>query len=345
MKKPSLLRSGWTTGACAAAAAKAAWLGLNGQGFPDPVEIILPRGERPNFPLARKELRDGEALAGVIKDAGDDPDVTHGAEIIASVRHAPPGSGLIFKAGEGVGRVTRPGLPLTIGEPAINPGPRFIIAANLGMIDAEVAISIPGGEALAAKTLNSRLGILGGLSILGTTGIVRPFSQSAWIQSIHRAVDVARACDCRHLAGVTGRTSESSAKRELGLGETAIIEMGDFVGALLKYLRRRRVEKLTIVGGFAKLAKLAAGELDLHSGKSRVDIARLANWAGADFAKLAGEANTALAVLEMAGEAGVNLGDMVAERALQQALWTLDNGTEIAIRAIDRGGRIIGRAG
>ena len=345
MKKQSELRSGWTTGACAAAAAKAAWLGLTTESFPDPVEIILPRGEHPSFSLSRHELKDGVALAGVIKDAGDDPDVTHGAEIVASVQRASPGSGLIFKAGEGVGKVTRPGLPLAVGEPAINPGPRFIIAANLGAIDAEVTISIPGGEALAAKTLNARLGILGGLSILGTTGIVRPFSQSAWIQSIHRAVDVARACDCKHLAGVTGRTSETAVKRELGLGETAIIEMGDFVGALLKYLRRRRVERLTIVGGFAKLTKLATGELDLHSGKSRVDIARLAGWGGADFAKLAREANTAMAVLEMAEGAGLNLGEIVAERARQQVLSVLDNGTEIVILVTDRRGRIIGRAG
>jgi cobalt-precorrin-5B (C1)-methyltransferase len=295
-------------------------------------------------------LREGWALAGVIKDAGDDPDVTHGAEIIASVRRAPPGSGIIFKAGEGVGRVTRPGLPLAVGEPAINPGPRFIIAANLGEIDAEVTISIPGGEVLAAKTLNARLGILGGLSILGTTGIVRPFSQSAWIQSIYRAVDVGRASDCHHLAGVTGRTSETAAKRELGLEETAIIEMGDFVGALLKYLRRRRVEKLTIVGGFAKLAKLAAGELDLHSGKSRVDIGRLAKWAGecganSEFLKLAEKANTALGVMEMAHADGVALAEAVAVRARNQALSVLDNGTEIAILVTDRAGRIIGRAG
>jgi cobalt-precorrin-5B (C1)-methyltransferase len=185
------LRRGWTTGTCAAAAAKAAFFALVTGDFPDPVEVTLPRGERPSFALALTRKDDDSATAGIVKDAGDDPDVTHGALILATVRAGAPGSGVTFRAGEGVGTVTRAGLPVPPGEPAINPVPRRMIrdavaevAAMAGCaIDAAVELSIPGGEVLAARTLNGRLGIVGGLSILGTTGIVVPYSCSAWIYS------------------------------------------------------------------------------------------------------------------------------------------------------------------
>ncbi|HWG78396.1 MAG TPA: cobalt-precorrin-5B (C(1))-methyltransferase CbiD, partial [Stellaceae bacterium] len=186
------LRRGWTTGACAAAAARAACEALLTGRFPDPVAIRLPRGDEPSFALALKELTPDAARAGIVKDAGDDPDVTHGALVISQVARGAAGSGVTFHAGAGVGRVTRPGLPLAVGEPAINPGPRAMIAAALAEAaessdmaapDLAVTVSIPGGEALAAKTLNARLGILGGLSILGTTGVVIPYSCSSWIHS------------------------------------------------------------------------------------------------------------------------------------------------------------------
>src|SRR5437870_3787975 len=171
------LRRGWTTGACATAAAKAAYTALLTGEFPDPVEVTLPRGERPSFALALSRKDENSATAGVIKDAGDDPDVTHGALVLATVRLGAPGTGVTFRAGEGVGTVTRPGLPIPPGEPAINPVPRQmmrsviaeIAAAANGSGDAEIEIAIPGGDVLAARTLNGRLGIVGGLSILGTT--------------------------------------------------------------------------------------------------------------------------------------------------------------------------------
>jgi len=177
------LRRGWTTGACAAAAAKSACAALISGEFLDPVEITLPRGERPAFALALAQRAAGQATAAIIKDAGDDPDVTHGALILATVRRLPSGSGVVFRAGEGVGTVTRPGLPLPPGEPAINPAPRRMIRDAIAEIgasapetnDFEVEIGVRGGEALAAKTLNPRLGIVCGLSILGTTGVVIPF--------------------------------------------------------------------------------------------------------------------------------------------------------------------------
>ncbi len=239
------LRRGWTTGACAAAAAKAAYAALVTGEFPDPVEIELPRGERPAFALATTRKGDDSATAGIVKDAGDDPDVTHGALILATVRLGAPGSGVVFRAGAGVGTVTRPGLAIPPGEPAINPVPRRMIRAAVADIataancagDVEVEIAIPGGEALAAKTLNPRLGIVGGLSILGTTGIVVPYSCSAWIYGIRQGIDVARAMGLTHVAGATGRTSEAAVQKLHDLPETALIDMGDFVGGMLKYLR------------------------------------------------------------------------------------------------------------
>ena len=215
------LKRGWTTGACAAGAARAAFEALLTGQFPDPIPVALPKGLRPEFALATHELGDDFARAGIVKDAGDDPDVTHGALIVATVRLAPQGSGVSFRAGEGVGTVTRPGLPLPVGEPAINPMPRQMmrtavaeLAAALGDPgDLVVEISIPGGETIAALTWNPRLGILGGLSILGTTGIVVPYSCAAWIHSIHRGIDVARATGLAHVAGATGSTSEAAVAR------------------------------------------------------------------------------------------------------------------------------------
>ncbi|MEA2739618.1 MAG: cobalt-precorrin-5B (C1)-methyltransferase, partial [Acetobacteraceae bacterium] len=212
------LRRGWTTGTCAAAASRAAYEALLTGVFPDPVPVLLPGGARPSFALAIEALGADFARAGVVKDAGDDPDVTHGALIVATVRPGPLGSGVIFRAGEGVGTVTRAGLPLPPGEPAINPIPREMIrtaiaevaATHGGSGDVVVEISIPGGEKIAERTLNHRLGIVGGLSILGTTGIVVPYSCSAWIHSIYRGIDIARAAGLRHVAGATGSTSEAA---------------------------------------------------------------------------------------------------------------------------------------
>src|SRR5271165_1604196 len=189
-----VLRRGLTTGTCAAAAARAAAEALLTGAFPNSVSVRLPNGTRPVFALAFSDAGTDWAKAGIVKDAGDDPDVTHGALVIATVSHGEPGSGVTFRAGPGVGTVTRAGLPIPPGEPAINPVPRAMIreaigeAASLfgGCADVVAEISIPGGEKIAEKTLNGRLGIVGGLSILGTTGVVVPYSCAAWIDTIHR---------------------------------------------------------------------------------------------------------------------------------------------------------------
>ena len=351
------LRQGWTTGACATAATKAAYAALLTGQFPDPVEIMLPKGERPRFPLACAELRPDLAIAGVVKDAGDDPDVTHGALVMAEVRPRPAGSGVAFRAGDGVGTVTKPGLPLAVGEAAINPAPRQMMTEVVGALaaahgasaDVEITIAVPGGAEMARQTWNPRLGIVGGISILGTTGIVHPYSCSAWIASIHRGIDVARANGVEHVAACTGSTSEAGVRRLYELPDFAIIDMGDFAGGMLKYLRRHPLKRVTIAGGFAKIAKLAAGHGDLHSGRSQVDNGLLAETladlqAPAAQVDAARGANTANEVLAAARAAGLPLADRIAERARAAALAMAENRVAIEVAVFDRDGALAGRA-
>ena len=353
------LRRGWTTGACATAATKAAYQALLGGGFPDPVEIVLPKGERPRFALAREERGPDWCAAAIVKDAGDDPDVTHGALVASRVRLLAPGAGVRFRAGAGVGTVTLPGLPIEPGEPAINPVPRRMmgeVVAELsralgGSGDVEIEISIADGAELATRTANPRLGVLGGLSVLGTTGIVRPFSCAAWIASIHRGVDVARAAGLTHLAGCTGSTSEAAVRRLHGLEERAMLDMGDFAGGVLKYLRQHPVARLTIGGGPGKMVKLAQGLLDLHSRRGSVDF----DWLGEAMARagapgqlVAGArgANTAKHVFDMAAKAGFPLADLIAQRALETVRSTLGQAPVSAdVVVVDRDGAVVGRAG
>jgi cobalt-precorrin-5B (C1)-methyltransferase len=357
------LRRGWTTGACATAAAKAAYTALLTGEFPDPVEVALPRGDRPAFALATTAMGKGSATAGVVKDAGDDPDVTHGALVVATVRRGAPGSGVSFRAGEGVGTVTRPGLAIPPGEPAVNPVPRQMMreaieevaAANGDAGDVEIEIAIPGGEALAAKTLNGRLGIVGGLSILGTTGIVIPYSCSSWIHSIHRGIDVARASGLTQIAASTGDASERAIQKMHDLPETALIDMGDFVGGTLKYVRSHPVPRVTIAGGVGKMTKLAQGLLDLHSKRGSVDLPALAKLAeGAGGSRALSErivaSNTAAEAFTHAEAEGVALGDAVARAGWETAAAVVagksvaGNEIEVEIAVFDRDGRLVGHA-
>jgi cobalt-precorrin-5B (C1)-methyltransferase len=349
------LRRGWTTGTCAAAAARAAYELLVTGDCPDPVEVALPDGRRIAFAVAMHERDSKKATAGVVKDAGDDPDVTHGALIKASLFHGPVGSGIAFRAGAGVGTVTRPGLLLPPGEPAINPVPRAMIRATIAEVvqrfgasgDVVVEISVPGGEHLARNTLNARLGIVGGLSILGTTGIVIPFSCAAWIATIHRGIDVARAAGLSHIAGATGRTSEQAVQRLYSLPEAALIDMGDFVGGMLKYVRRHPVARVTIAGGFAKMTKLGQGLLDLHSRSGAVDLDWLAQSVGeagapADLVATTRGANTALHALEEARRCKFPVGDVVARAAWQTASRAVKvGGTAIDVAVFDRTGDLV----
>lgn len=346
-KPDTRLRTGFTTGACATAAARAATSALLGAGFPNPVTITLPRGQTPSFELTDASTGKGWARASVRKDAGDDPDVTHGALIIATVRHGAGGSGVCFRAGDGVGMVTMPGLPIAPGEPAINPVPRKMIIDHVSAVaeahgvaaDFEVEVSVPGGRELALRTWNPRLGIEGGISILGTTGIVRPFSCSAWIASIHRGIDVARANGVNHAIGSTGATSERVAQDLFGAPDHAMLDMGDFAGGLLKYLKVHPLPRLTIAGGFGKLTKLAQGALDLHSSRSQIDFADLALLADND--KVA-DANTAMQALEIAGP---GLAEKVAARARHSALSALKGApVKVDVLIISRDGKPVASA-
>jgi len=270
------LRSGFTTGACAAAAAKAATVVLLGRREIDRVEIPFPNGDRHGFDLHSCVLQDGQVTVSVIKDAGDDPDVTNGAEIIAIVEQQETDSAdvlIILAGGPGVGKVTKPGLPVPVGEPAINPVPRTMIRAavieameetGIRNIPLVVTICVTDGELLAEKTLNSRLGILGGLSILGTTGIVRPVSAKAWTDTIDASMKVARAAGLIEVIVSTGRTSEAAVQRLLNLPEEAQVMMGDYLAYALKSAKRHGFSKIYLSGMWAKVLKCALGIPQTH---------------------------------------------------------------------------------
>jgi cobalt-precorrin-5B (C1)-methyltransferase len=322
------------------------------------VTVTLPGGQTPAFALARTQMGEGFARAGIVKDAGDDPDVTHGALVVATVRPAGVGSGIRFMAGEGVGTVTRAGLPVPPGDPAINPVPRAMMRQAIAEIcaaagvsgDLEIEISIPGGAALAEKTMNGRLGIVGGLSILGTTGIVVPYSCAAWIASIHQGIDVARAGGLDHVAGATGSASEAAVRELHGLTDQALLDMGDFVGGTLKYLRAHPVAKVTIAGGIAKMTKLAQGYLDLHSKRGRVDFDALGEVAAAEGGspdlkvRIAG-ANTTPEAFAFAEADGIALGDAVARLAWKTAAKVVaGSDMQLEIAVFDRDGKLAGRA-
>ncbi len=358
IKPTTPLRRGWTTGACATAATRAALEGLWTGTFPAIATIVLPNGSEVAFAVATHGQSIDTATAGILKDAGDDPDVTHGALVLATVRKGIPGSGVTFRAGPGVGTVTRPGLPIPPGEPAINPVPREMIrnaVAQASQVfgrpgDIIVEIAIPGGETLALQTLNGRLGIVGGLSILGTTGIVIPFSCAAWIDSIHRGIDVAKAIGLTHVAGSTGSTSELAIAKLYGLPETALLDMGDFAGGMLKYLKKHSVARVTIAGGFAKMSKLAQGRLDLHSGRGIIDlsiVATMLSEAGGDASLIATaqSANTAQQILDLSRAHGLPLAQLTAQRGLTTAKAVLA-GTGIAIDVVifDRHGQLAARS-
>lgn len=321
------LRRGWTTGSCSAAAAKAACLLLRDGTGPAKVEIPMARGDqRASFAVARCE-RDGDAaVAMVIKDAGDDPDVTHGAEMTVRVTpRAEPG--IELRGGSGVGTVTRPGLGLEVGGPAINAGPRKQIAAavsevfDLTRTGVIVEISVPGGEQMARRTTNPRLGIVGGISILGTTGIVRPFSTAAWRASVGQAIDVMDAQGMGTLVLTTGGRSERAARKLLpDLDEVCFVEVGDFTGYALKRARKLGFERCVFVGMAGKLSKLGAGVLMTHWTRSKVDpefLAALTRAAGGDepLATAVAQANTARHAWELWMAAGLGSAcDLLCEK-------------------------------
>jgi cobalt-precorrin-5B (C1)-methyltransferase len=280
-KKSRPLRSGYTTGACAAAAAQAATIALLKQEVVKQVQVSLPAG-RVSFKIKQCLFDHTQASCSVIKDAGDDPDITNGAEIWAKVswKDRP---GIDIRGGEGVGIITKPGLEVAVGMAAINPVPRQMIESSVREVmpekngrGIEVIISVAEGEKLARRTLNPRLGITGGISILGTTGVVIPYSVSAYEACISQALGVAEACGCRQVVLTTGRRSEKFAQRELALAEECFVQAGDFIGYSLEQCAQRSFQKVTVWGMMGKLSKLAAGHMYTNVSDSKVDIDFLA---------------------------------------------------------------------
>lgn len=271
--RPVALRTGFTTGACSAAAAKAAAQLLVEGTCPSTVDIPFPSGNRHVFEVLTGVVEGDTATAVVVKDAGDDPDVTHGAHLTVTVR---PAAEVAFRAGEGVGTVTKPGLGLDVGGPAINPVPRRMITDAvrevLGDSGFEVTISVPEGERMARRTTNGRLGVEGGISILGTTGIVRPFSTASWRASVEQAVSVMAAQRVPTLVLATGGRTERAAVRLLpDLPAVAFVEVGDFTGAALRRAVEHGLEEVVFVGMVGKLTKIASGVLMTHYTRSKVD--------------------------------------------------------------------------
>ncbi|MDA8318828.1 MAG: cobalt-precorrin-5B (C(1))-methyltransferase [Actinomycetota bacterium] len=279
--RPRALRTGWTTGTCASAAAKAATTALRDQERQDWVDVALPGGRRARFAVDSCTYRPGQATAVVIKDAGDDPDVTHGAHLTATVRwRVDPGA--VLEGGEGVGVVTKPGLGIEVGQPAITATPRAMIIQALGeVVDLSISgvlvvISVPGGERMARKTTNARLGVLGGISILGTTGIVRPFSTASWRASVEQAVSVLAAQGEHTVVLCTGGRTERGAMALLpDLPEVCFVEVGDFTGAAVRRAIAVGLSQVIFVGMAGKLAKLAAGVLMTHYTRSKVNLGLL----------------------------------------------------------------------
>jgi cobalt-precorrin-5B (C1)-methyltransferase len=367
--RPKALRTGWTTGTCASAAAKAA-AQLLAQGPPPPrwVEVGLPSGRRVTFAVERAEMvpdldgsgsaasdtaRPGSvARAVVVKDAGDDPDVTHGAHLTATVswRAAP---GVELAGGVGVGVVTKPGLGLPVGGPAINPVPRAMITQAVTEVVGErgirVVISVPDGERMARKTTNRRLGVLGGISILGTTGVVRPFSTASWRASVVQAVQVAAAQGERTVVLCTGGRTEKGAMALLpSQPEVCFIEVGDFTGAALRTAVAAGITRVVFVGMAGKLTKLAAGVLMTHYTRSRVDtglLGRLTTEVGGtpELAAEVDKANTARHAYELWESAGLlrPAGDALCGRVRDVLARFAQRRLEVEVAMVDFAGQTV----
>jgi cobalt-precorrin-5B (C1)-methyltransferase len=346
--RASGLRTGWTTGSCAAAAAKAAATALVTRVPQRSVEIELPRSaRRVRFAVARCDIDNVAAEAVVIKDAGDDPDVTHGAHLTARVSWASE-AGLHIEGGDGVGVVTKPGLGLAVGGPAINAVPRAQIteavaeAIDVARRGVSVVISVPGGEKIARKTTNPRLGILGGISILGTTGIVRPYSTAAWRASVGQAVDVIAAQGGHTVVLSTGGRTEQAAMRLFpGLDEVAFIDVGDFTGYALRRAVVRRLRRVAFVGMAGKLSKLAAGVMMTHWTRSKVDpdlLACLTHEAGGDPGLVAAVAtsNTARHAYELWTEAALRAPcDLLCARVAENLSRFVEGALAIEVCMVD----------
>ena len=348
--KGDKLRTGWTTGTCAAAAAKAAARALVSGEPQARVDVKLPKKgaeRRVEFEVERCELGDSWAETVVVKDAGDDPDVTDGAHLTARVswREEP---GLQLERGEGVGVVTKPGLGLPVGGPAINAVPRRMISYSVEEVldpaerGVRVVVSVPGGEKMAEKTTNARLGIVGGISILGTTGIVRPFSTAAWAASVVQAVNVMGAQGHKTFVLSTGGLTEKAAMRLLpDLEEVNFVEVGDFTGQAIKRAVENRLEICFFVGMAGKISKLAAGVMMTHWTRSKVDndlLAEITTQAGGspELIEEVNNANTARHAYELWRSASLErAADLLCRQAAENLCEYAEGKLEVHVILVD----------
>ena len=351
-------RTGFTTGANAAAAARAATLGLVSGAVPTQVECLLPNTQRVRFNISDGKLDGLHAHAVSIKDAGDDPDATHGAHLTADVRRIKGGNGIALLGGAGVGTVTKPGLGLEVGNAAINPVPcRNIMdnvrEAGMPILEAgdglEVIISVPGGEEMAKKTLNARLGILGGISILGTTGIVRPYSTAAFRASVVQAVQVAANQGQTSVVFTTGGRTEKCAMREYPqLDESCFVQMGDFVKSAFQTALKHNMQHIIVGAMVGKLTKIAQGLSVTHAWKEEVNrdlLAEVAAEVGAP-ANLVEEiraAETARFAAERLQELGLSVAfhRVLAQRALDTLRKLYPGSHKLTVLVIDFEGQPI----
>jgi len=313
------LKTGYTTGSSATAAAKAALLSIMNQQKIENIDILLPKRSFIEIPINSCEFDSNKAKCSVIKNGGDDPDVTHGAEIIVELSFTDKVNQIDIDGGEGVGIVTKPGLGLEINKPAINPVPKKMIDENLRSIGEKilekkgfrVIISVPKGRELAPKTDNPRLGIKNGISILGTSGIVIPFSTASYAASIRQNLDVAIAMGNDTVVLTTGGRSEDYAKKIVDLPEHCFVQMGDFSGYTIQQCSKKNIKKAYVVGFIGKLAKMAAGVKQTHVKGSKVDmnfLSELARKSNANDKVIESikKANTARHVSEIIKENNVN---------------------------------------
>ncbi len=343
-----VLRNGFTTGTCAAAAAKAAAMLLTGKTLGDSVSIRLPGGDLVTLPIEHARLTPAHAEASVRKNAGDDPDVTDGAIITAMVSRN-LSAGIEIAAGKGVGTVTKPGLAIPPGEPAINPVPREMIRTAVSDVTDEgvrVTISIPGGEELAAKTFNTRLGIVGGLSVLGTSGIVRPFSAPALRDSLKCSLSVATACGIEHPILVPGRIGLKAAMRLFRPRDEQIVEVSNEWGFMLDLAAEEPFTALLVLGHPGKLAKLPAGWWDTNSSRSESAVPYVEKTADEIGVPVPSESHTVEAVfLHLSPGDRKKLGDRLAHDIAQAVTHRIGNRFRISNVIVDLQGNELGRHG
>jgi len=351
------LRTGFTTGTCATAGAVAAVLAITKQKNIESVDVSLPKKKRILIKIANCKFTKNSAKCSVIKDGGDDPDVTHGAEIWTEVLVTDKPNKIEVDGGDGVGRVTKPGLGLEIGTAAINPTPKKMIIENISEIAPElleknglkVTISVPKGKELALKTDNPRLGILGGISILGTSGIVIPYSTASFAAAIRQSLDVTVAMGNDTVVLTTGGRSEDFSKNIIKLPDHCYVQMGDFSGYTIQQCAKRKISKAYVAGFIGKLTKMAMGVKQTHVKGSKVDMEFLSDIAQQCNAKPGTvneikKANTARHVYEIViNEKLTGFFDLICEKVYKQLRNHSERKFEIDVILFDFDGNIIGR--